>query len=184
MIDPSVFLWLQQIRYQTESYEEQRAATSCRHLLEDGVDKMTLETARPVFGFPFEVKHASECRLSCEFLEESVEELSPATVEVVVDAEGEEPEDVMLWKSEIRYEYSSEEECEEFAQQVDAGGKKCLLVWGFRKRTRLFVVINAIAVTRLCNYQMCVIICANLTLIVSLKFKRRSTLVLTMGRKF
>lgn len=83
-------------------------------------------------AIPFEVKHANEYRISGEFLEETVEEFNTTdmTLVEVINCEKnnncEEEEkvseqfnnDVLLWKHEIRYEYSSEDECEEFTQQV------------------------------------------------------------------
>lgn len=114
MCDSSVFLWLQQIRYQTENYEVYAKSES----------EMTTEvigTRPPPLLFPFVVKHANEHRISCEFVEESVEELSLPTKEVVVHEHVEEPEDVMQWKCEIRYEYSSEEEGELMQQVSEVG---------------------------------------------------------------
>lgn len=114
MCDSSVFLWLQHIRYQTECYEP---TTS-----ESDMTTEVQQQQQQVFGcYPFELKHASERRISCEFLEECVEELAFNKGEVVVQEEEEEvvvEEDVMLWKCEIRYAYSSEDEYEEFTQQV------------------------------------------------------------------
>lgn len=128
MCDPSVFLWLQHIRYHTENYESVtttvRGGESRNATMTAEVEK--INTKPVIVAVPFEVKHANECRLSCEFLEESVEELGPVTVvERIVDVKdcgsGCEPDDVMLWKNELRYECSSEDECEEFTQQVGRG---------------------------------------------------------------
>lgn len=129
MCDPSVFLWLQHIRYHTESYEPTVVTTVNSESRNEIIMTAEIETinTKPVVvvTFPFEVKHANQCRISGEFLEECVEELgSVPVVEISGDSntvdveEVEEQEDVMLWKNEIRYEYSSEDEYEEFTQQV------------------------------------------------------------------
>lgn len=133
MCDPSVFLWLQYIRYHTENYEPTVTTTLSENRIMTAAEVESIGSTKPVIiAFPLEVKHANECRLSCEFQEETVEELRSTTpVLTVVDehsVDGDsgcctaEPEDVMLWKEELRNAYSSEDECEEFTQQVGAKG--------------------------------------------------------------
>lgn len=131
MCDPSVFLWLQYIRYHTENYEPTVATLSESRIMTAAEVESIGSTKPVIIAFPLEVKHANQCRLSCEFQEETVEELSTPVLTVVeehssVDGDSgcctAEPEDVMLWKEELRNEYSSEDECEEFTQQVGAMG--------------------------------------------------------------
>lgn len=123
MCDPSVFLWLQRIRYAAECYEPAPrrprpagdAAATVRERDGDG-DGDGEE--------PAAIRHADVRMIPREALfEERAEELAVPRVTVVIGVGEVEPEDVAVWKEEIRYEFSSEEECEELAQQV--GVKFC-----------------------------------------------------------
>lgn len=145
MCDSSVFWWLQQIRYFTENYDqnpENRGAPSniCfsrgnanrnrrNCLLLDDRSTVTIENDHELSGDlgdvyeriwdfktaqkELEVKYAEICRISTVF-NESAEDLFVEVVDVGSGAT--ETADVMLWKKEIRFDYSSEEEEEEFPQ--------------------------------------------------------------------
>lgn len=69
------------------------------------------------FKTALRLKHAQICRISFDF-NESAEELSVTPIEV--DVFGTDvPGDVMLWKNELRFDYSSEDDCEEFPKVGD-----------------------------------------------------------------
>lgn len=137
MCDPSVFWWLQQIRYRPESYDHGpedvrfsrgngRNRRNCI-LLDDG-PKATAgrndgesgdlgDVYERIWDFKtarkqLEVKYAEICRISTVFNESATD----LFVEIVdVGSGATETADVMLWKKEIRFDCCEEEE-EEFSQ--------------------------------------------------------------------
>lgn len=159
MCDPSVFWWLQQIRYFTENYDQNpenrsapanicfsrrntnHAKRNCIFLDDrstvaiecDNDDELSGDLGdvyERIWDFKtaqkeLEVKYAEICRISTVF-NESAEELFVEVVDVGSGAT--ETADVMLWKKEIRFDYSSEEE-EEFPQveNVDLVSKNKIL---------------------------------------------------------